>query len=248
MNFKSLKNKFQQGGRSDGDEIDPSAPVDPRQDNLGPYPTKVNVPALEARRFIWTTRAFAIAFYVSMFLNLVLASVIYTLVPLKRVEPMLLTFSDKSDQIVRIEPFSRGTTGFEIMQEKMLRDYVEFREEIEPSNEEMALRWGKAMRYMSTDNVYRDFTRQKQPLLEQARQRDIIREIKIYNVQDLNRRTVLVDFVAVDYDAARQPISEKRWRATVQYGFFADEVVLEDRFINPIGFKVTRYALAPIEN
>src|ERR1700678_1220343 len=94
-----------------------ATPISAAGDRLGIYPAERDVPALEGRRYLWIARAFAIGMFLSLCLNLVLATAIGGLAPLVRVEPMLVTFKDRSDQIVKIEPFERGTRGFELMTE-----------------------------------------------------------------------------------------------------------------------------------
>lgn len=113
-------------------------------DRLGAYPAERDVPALEGRRYLWIARAFAIGMFLSLCLNVVLGVAIGTLSPLVRVEPMLLTFKDRSEQIVKIEPFERGTSGFELMTEALVRDYVLSRHEIVLDESEMRRRWGGA--------------------------------------------------------------------------------------------------------
>ena len=56
------------------------------------------------KRYLWTARAFAIVFGVSLCCNFILTYVIMSLVPLYRVEPFLLSFADKKEQIYKVEP------------------------------------------------------------------------------------------------------------------------------------------------
>ena len=107
-----------------------SLPAGAPMDRLGAYPSERDVPALEGRRYLWIARAFAIGMFLSLCLNVVLGIAINALSPLIRVEPMLVTFKDHSEQLVKIEPFERGTSGFELMTESLVRDYVLSRHEI----------------------------------------------------------------------------------------------------------------------
>ncbi len=213
------------------------------QDNLGPYPTKVDVPGLEARRYIWTARAFAIAFYISMILNIVLVAVIFNLVPLKRVEPMLVTFSDKADQIVKIEPFSKGTRGFELMTEALAKEYVTMREEVLLNTEVMADRWGRLVRFRSSSPVYNRFVEEKQPLLEQAKRNQITRTTKILSVNKFGQRSLRVEFEATDTSPRLDEPRRTTYEVIMQIAFIPQQVSFEDRYVNPLGFTVTKYSI-----
>ena len=51
------------------------------------------------KRYLWTARAFAIIMAISLCCNVVLVLAIMQVMPLYRVEPFLLTFQDKQEQI-----------------------------------------------------------------------------------------------------------------------------------------------------
>ena len=56
------------------------------------------------KRYLWTARAFAIIFAVSLCCNLILTYVVFAIMPLYRIEPYLFSFSNKEDQIYTIHP------------------------------------------------------------------------------------------------------------------------------------------------
>ena len=56
------------------------------------------------KRYLWTARAFAIVFAVSLCCNMILLYVIVAIMPLYRVVPFLMSFEDKSEQIYKIIP------------------------------------------------------------------------------------------------------------------------------------------------
>ena len=58
---------------------------------------EISVDLLRERRYLWTARAFAIVSGVALCVNLVLLVAIMHLMPLKRVEPFLLTFQNKEE-------------------------------------------------------------------------------------------------------------------------------------------------------
>ena len=59
------------------------------------------------KRYLWTARAFAIITAISLCCNLVLLLAIAQVIPLYRVEPFLLTFQNKEEQVYNIQPVNR---------------------------------------------------------------------------------------------------------------------------------------------
>ena len=60
------------------------------------------------KRYLWTARAFAIITAISFCCNIVLLLAITQVIPLYRVEPFLLTFQDKEEQVYNIKPVNRN--------------------------------------------------------------------------------------------------------------------------------------------
>lgn len=56
------------------------------------------------KRYLWTARAFAVITAISICCNIVLIIAITQVIPLFRVEPFLLTFQNKQEQVVNVVP------------------------------------------------------------------------------------------------------------------------------------------------
>lgn len=214
-------------------------------DRLGIYPAERDVPALEGRRYLWTARAFAIGMFLSLCLNVALASAVAGLSPLVRVEPMLLTFKDKSEQIVKIEPFTKGTNGFELMTEMLVRDYVLSRHEIALDEGEMRRRWGGRgiVAHRSDPEEYRRFVAETAPKYEEIRQKRLTRTVTIHRVSKIAEGYWQVEFSTADMDGSRK-IAEGLWVASMTITYAPRDVRWEDRYMNPLGFLVTAYSVA----
>ena len=76
------------------------------------------------KRYLWTARAFAVVTAISICCNLLLLLTIVNILPLHRVEPYLLTLSDKEDQVYRIVPYSNNMEGEKSITETFVRQYV----------------------------------------------------------------------------------------------------------------------------
>ena len=215
-------------------------------DRLGAYPAERDVPALEGRRNLWVARAFAIGLFLSLCLNVVLGFAIASLSPLVRVEPMLLTLKDRSEQIVKIEPFERGTTGFELMTEMLVRDYVLSRHEIVRDDAEMRRRWGGRglVAHRSDPEEYRRFVAESAPRYEQIRQQKLTRTVTIHRVSKIAHGYWQVEFTTTDFDTTETKLAEDLWVASLTVTYVPREVTWEDRYMNPLGFLVTNYSVA----
>lgn len=224
-----------------------SVPVVSAGDRLGPYPAECDVPALEGRRYLWTARAFAIALFLSLCLNVVLGSAIAGLAPLVRVEPMLLTFRDKSQQLVKVEPFSKGTRGFELMTEMLVRDYVLSRHEIVLDEAEMRRRWGGEglVAHRSDPEEYRRFAAEMAPRYEEFHQRRLVRTVAVHRVSKIAEGYWQVEFSTTDSGPNNQALGETVWVASLTTSYVAREINWEDRYMNPLGFIVTAYSVTP---
>src|SRR5690349_4918318 len=102
----------------------------------------------------WLTWIFAVGFVVSMLGNVMLGAVIVRMLPLKEVVPMLLTTSDRTNQVVRVEPWETRTQGRQLLVETLVKRYVELRETIDLHTE--VPRW-QEVSWLSSDDVWGDF-------------------------------------------------------------------------------------------
>jgi type IV secretion system protein VirB8 len=214
-------------------------------DRLGPYPAERDVAPLEGRRTLWIARAFAIGMFLSLCLNVVLGLAIGSLAPLVRVEPMLLTFKDHSEQIVKIEPFQRGTAGFELMTEMLVRDYVLSRHEISLDENEMRRRWGGhgLVAFRSSPEEYGRFVAETAPRFDALRQARLVRGVAIHRVSKIADGYWQVAFSTEDRGEGGRKLAEDRWVASLSVAYMQREVNWEDRYMNPLGFVVTDYAV-----
>lgn len=222
-----------------------ASPKSESGDRLGLYPAERDVPALEGRRYLWIARAFAIGMFLSLCLNVVLGMAITGLAPLVRVEPMLLTFKDRSEQIVKIEPFQRGSSGFELMTEMLVRDYVLSRHEILLDENEMRRRWGGhgLVAYRSAPEEYSRFVAETAPRFEALRQARLVRTVTIHRVSKIADGYWQVAFSTEDQVDAVRKGGEERWVASLTVAYVPREVTWEDRYMNPLGFIVTEYSV-----
>jgi type IV secretory pathway component VirB8 len=212
-------------------------------DALGAYPTQIRIPVLEGRRYLWTTRAFALGFYISMTLNIVLAFLIYTMLPLKKIEPFLVTFNDKNEQVVQVQPFIKNNAGFYLMTEKLAGEYVKMREEIIPDGNEMLRRWGEYVQFYTEKELFQEFVAQVKSPFEVIKAKGFSRRVDIDKIERRNDGYVEVYFKTIDANARGEEVERRQWIAQINYAYLTQNIRVDKQYINPLGFTATGYSL-----
>lgn len=202
----------------------------------------------ESRRLAWALRAVTLVAAIN---GLAAAAAVFGLVsllPLKTVEPMLLTVDRAENAIVRVSPFTKGAEGFRLMTEALVRRYVDVAHTVQLDPKAMQRRWGGDLYRMSGQEVFEDlreaFAAPAQKLLD----RKISRGVEIEGDPRLldeqgGQLYYQVTFRTID-SRLMKTVSTRRWIASLVVAFLPDEVAYEDRYINPLGFRVIRYSIA----
>jgi len=208
---------------------------------------EVSIDILRERRYLWTARAFAIVSAVAFCVNLVLLLAIAHLMPLKRVEPFLLTFQNREEQVVKIRPLAKDMAAEDVISEALVRQYVLLRNTMISDVDEMSFRWGPdgPLRWMSSHQVYNQFNKTVKDWLSRIKLEGLTREVRIESVVR-NQDTWLIYIVTRDMlPEAEEPVVS-RWRIRMSVQFFSRdqrEVKYANRLKNPLGFAVDRYAI-----
>lgn len=199
------------------------------------------------KRYLWTARAFAIIFAVSICCNLILTYVIFAIMPLYRVEPYLLSFSDKKDQIYNVHPV-KNVYDYKYLTEIFIREYVLLRNTFVNDISEMEQRWGPGgtIQEMSSTGVYDKFRKEfADAALEIIRQHNITRNIKISSVTEVGGANgenwwqveFRVEDMMPEYETPRVSV----WVASIKIRYRAKRVTFGERLKNPLGFTVLDY-------
>ena len=70
-------------------------------------------------------------------------------------------------------------------------------------------------------------------------------ETRVKSVSPLGRNVALVRFDTIRSDAGGQVQPSRSWVAVIRYRFSGEPATLEERFVNPLGFRVLRYRRDP---
>lgn len=198
------------------------------------------------KRYLWTARAFAVITAVSLCCNVVLLLAIVQVIPLFRVEPYLLSFQDKEEQVYNIQPYSSDLTASKSITETFVRNYILQRSTIINDATEMEIRWlpGGAVQEMSSSAVYDEFIKKTaNRALELVKQKGLQRTVKILTVNELGQGLWQVEYETQDMYPYSSAPELNYWTASLRVMYRKKSVKFNDRLNNPVGFTVMRYSL-----
>lgn len=217
----------------------------PLSRNAPVYKENVVVNASE-KRYLWTARAFAVIVAISICCNLVLLLAIMQLVPLNRVEPFLLTFENKEEQVYDIMPLGNMIEQKAIT-EVFVREYVLLRSAFVNDVKEMEARWtdGGQLQEMSSPAVYQAFLEKTaKRALNEIKTKGLIRVVRIMTINELGRGLWQVEYETRDMYADSTTPQISYWTATLKVRYRKKTVKYGERLNNPIGFTVESYSLS----
>lgn len=214
----------------------------PRKDNGDAFVANV-----AEKRYLWTARAFAIITALSLCCNIVLILAIFQVLPLYRVEPFLLTFQNKSEQVYNIQPVRSELRNRKAITEVFVREYVLLRSTFSRDVAEAEARWmpGGPIQEMSTNKVYQEFLDNiANKAINIIRNQGLERSVKILSVNELADGVWQVEYETRDMypDSVSPEIGY--WTASLNVGYRRKTVKHGNRLKNPVGFTVGRYALS----
>ena len=201
------------------------------------------------KRYLWTARAFAVVTAISICCNLVLLLTIANILPLYRVEPYLITLTNKEDQVYNIVPYSRDMEAKKSITETFVRQYVLLRTTLLPDVDEMESRWlsGGDLQEMSSDRVYAAFIKRNgTKLLQQMKEDGLTSNVKILTVNEIDEAVWQVEYSADFYSPSSVQPAQKKFRATLRIQYKPRQVQYKERLKNPVGFKVISYGVTDI--
>ena len=197
------------------------------------------------KRYLWTARAFAIITAISLCCNIILILAISQVIPLYRIEPFLLTFQNKEDQVYNIQ-LIQGLEDEKAITEVFVREYVLLRSSFDRDIPEMESRWmpGGPVQEMSSQTVYEDFVRNTaNRALELIRARNLQRTVRILTVNELGRGLWQVEYETQDMYPDSAVPDVNYWTANMRITYRPKTVKYDERLKNPIGFTVVQYSL-----
>jgi len=171
------------------------------------------------------------------------AGALILLTPLKTVEPYTLLVDRTTGYVQALKPLDAGKIAPDsALTQSFLVQYVIARESFDidmvNANYNKVASWSAEQArsgYLSAVQV----SNPQSPLV--AYPRSTVIETRVKSVSPLGRNVALVRFDTTRRDAGGQVQPSRSWVAVIRYRFSGEPASLEERFVNPLGFRVLRY-------
>jgi type IV secretion system protein VirB8 len=190
-----------------------------------------------SRRLAWIVALVATA------VAALLAIAVLAMLPLKTVVPYTLLVDRQTGYVQALDPLDANRIAPDsALTQSFLVQYVLAREGFDWTTVQQDYR--KVLLW-SADTAERDYaarmpaTNSESPLNRVARGGGV--EARVRSVSSLGGRTALVRFETARRDRGGTTLPPQSWVAVIDYRFTSTALSAEDRFLNPLGFEVTRY-------
>lgn len=194
------------------------------------------------RMQMWTSRILLVTCIGLLGTNIFLAVCIMFLVPLKEIQPMFLTTSDKAEQVVRVEPFKVTMPSHRLLSEKMARKYLMKRETVDLQTEDQRYRQVQLLSSPEVFKDFKDFVEVDKSFLKKAKEQNLTRSIVIKSISWISDDKLYIEYEAIDARFGVE-IDKRSMIATMTFTYNPLSVTLEDTYLNPVGWIVSHYSL-----
>jgi len=175
------------------------------------------------------------------------AGALILLTPLKTVEPYTLLVDRTTGYVQALKPLDADKVAPDTaLTQSFLVQYVIARESFDidtvNANYNKVAAWSAEQArsgYLSSVQV----SNPQSPLVLYPRSTVI--ETRVKSVSPLGRNVALVRFDTIRRDSGGQVQPPRSWVSVIRYRFSGEPMKLEERFVNPLGFRVLRYRRDP---
>jgi type IV secretion system protein VirB8 len=190
-----------------------------------------------SRRTAWIVASAATA------VALMLALALLMLTPLKTVEPYTLLVDKQTGFVQALKPLdAQQVSGNTALTQSFLVQYVIARESFDISAVQANYRKVSLWSQGDARAAYVASVQASNPDSPLARlPRTTVIETRVKSVSPLGQNAALVRFDTVRRDAGGRTEPARAWVSVIRYRYSGEPMSLEDRFVNPLGFEVTRY-------
>lgn len=175
------------------------------------------------------------------------AGALILLTPLKTVEPYTLLVDRTTGYVQALKPLEADKIAPDAaLTQSFLVQYVIAREGFDAdtvqANYNKVASWSAEQARSAYVNLMQ-VSNPESPLILYPRTTVI--ETRVKSVSPLGRNVALVRFDTIRRDAGGQVQPPRSWVSVIRYRFSGEPASLEERFVNPLGFRVLRYRRDP---
>ena len=171
------------------------------------------------------------------------AIALWQLMPLKTVEPYTLLVDRQTGYVQALKPLEASEiSGNTALTQSFLVQYVIARESFDidalQSNYRKVALWSEG----TARSEYIAGAQASNPDSLLARlPRSTILETRVKSISPMAGNTAMVRFETIRRDGAGEAQPAQPWVAMIHYRYSGEPMRVEDRFVNPLGFEITRY-------
>ncbi|WP_063265976.1 virB8 family protein [Aurantiacibacter luteus] len=201
------------------------------------WATSVTDELERSRRIAWIVATVAAA------IALLLAIAIVVMLPLKTTEPYTILVDRQTGNVETLAPFDEDLVAADAaLTRSFLVQYVIAREgydypDLQEDFRKVSL-WSAGEARQRYDQLMRA-GQATSPVVLYGRDTRVTAEVR--SVSSLDQNRALVRFSTVRSDRGGQPGVAQHWAAVIDFEFSAAGMSEQDRYLNPLGFQVTRY-------
>lgn len=190
-----------------------------------------------SRRTAWIVAGAATA------VALMLALALLMLTPLKTVQPYTLLVDKQTGFVQALKPLEpQQVSSNSALTQSFLVQYVIARESFDLSALQANYRKVSLWSEGDARRAYIAGVQASNPDSPLARlPRTTVIETRVKSVSPLGRNAAMVRFDTIRRDASGRTEAPQPWVTVIRYRYSGEPMSLEDRFVNPLGFEVTRY-------
>jgi type IV secretion system protein VirB8 len=190
-----------------------------------------------SRRTAWIVASVAIT------VAAMLALALLILMPLKTVEPYTLLVDKQTGFVQALKPLdAQQVSGNAALTQSFLVQYVIARESFDASALQANYRKVSLWSEGNARAAYIASVQASNPDSPLARlPRSTVIETRVKSVSPLGQNAALVRFDTIRRDAGGRIEAPRPWVSVIRYRYSGEPMSVEDRFVNPLGFEVTRY-------
>lgn len=225
-------------------------------DRLEKYPQDFHIPAFPERRYLWTSRLFAIFAVVSFCLNIMLAMVLYVLIPQKNVGASFYVTDKDFFTLEKAPPAYQEVYFRDMLSEKYIAQYIKMRHSIPISSADLFYRWDTNSLfywYSGVGNYYEFVNNLNRDQLKSFIRMKMKRLVEIDRIKKLNDNLWVAQFRTITSTQNHPEADTIIWRAYLRIAYIEidnyEDIEKDDRdklnyTSNPFGFKVMSYSVA----
>ena len=200
-------------------------------------------------RYLWTSRFLVMVTCLSICANMIIACIIYLILPEQHVQPRLFVVNKDTSQLEIMERDERYYFASDLIAEQYIRDYMVLRYTVTEDYAELKERWRKnsILYWYSTDDVFEEFLQKDAATADQQfKSIGLQRYIEIDWTKRISRSMWMVQFKTYDITRENPKPKVDVWRATLRIGYDGNLRFKkpEDRLLNPYGFLIYSYTLS----